>query len=182
MFSNTNKDINFLEAYSFKGKRNGVDARVFITILIVELALLAGTSGFMFGSKKLTEIENTTLTSQIQELSHVEKRMAEVKSEGILLKSKQGIKDAAININNVTYNTLTIFEEVLTSDMSIENMTIDMKSLNFIVKGAKEDNFAQLMHNMESSGLFSKVTISAISSKEEDGFRRASVNAEIVRK
>ncbi|MEF9952091.1 MAG: hypothetical protein RR840_08575 [Clostridium sp.] len=182
MFSNSGKDINFLEAYSLKGKKQGVDAKVFITILIVELALLAGISGFMFGSKKLTEIENTNLTSQIQELSQVEKRMAEVKREGTLLKTKKGIKDSAIKLNNITYNTLTIFEEVLTSDMSIENMTLDMKNLNFIVKGAKEDNFAQLMHNMESSGLFSKVTVSAISSKEEDGFRRASVSAEIVRK
>ncbi|MEG0371122.1 MAG: hypothetical protein RR645_02380 [Clostridium sp.] len=182
MFGNTGKDINFLEAYSLKEKSSSVDAKVFIVVLIVEIALLIGASAYMYGSQKFIEAANAEINTEIQSIATVEKKMTEVKREGSLLKAKQTIKEKTLKINNVTYDTLTIFEEVLTGDMSIENMTIDMKNVNFIVKGAKEENFAQLMHNMESSGIFSKVNISAISSKEEDGNRRASVNAEIVRK
>ncbi|KMT21288.1 PilN domain-containing protein [Clostridium cylindrosporum] len=182
MFRIIQKDINFLDAYSLREKKSAMDIKIFGLVILVEIFLLAGISGFMFGIKKVTEYKNIELINNIKSLEHIKKDINEVRYEGKLLKTKKLIKDEALEINEVTYNTLTIFEEVLSSDMAIENMTMDMKSINFIVRGAKEENFAQLINNMESSGLFSKVQITAISSKDEEGNRKASVNAEIIRK
>lgn len=182
MFGNTKKDINFLEAYSLKEKKPNISVKGFVIVLVAEIAILASISGFMYSIKKLTEYKNIELTNSIEPLEELEGKVNEIKYETKHLNAKKEIRNKIVNINDVTYKTLTIFEQVLTSDMSIDNMTIDMKSINFIVKGDKEENFSELMNNMESSGLFSKVEISSIGAKDEDGKRKASINAEIIRK
>lgn len=182
MFSNTRKDINFLEAYNLKEKSPKVSAKGFLVVIAAEIFLLGCIGVAMYSVVKVTEHKNTQLSISIEPLKGLENKINEIRYETKHLNAKKDIKNQVFNINETTYNTLTIFEEVLTSDMSIDDMKININQVSFVVKGDKEENFSQLMNNMESSGIFSKVEISSISEKDENGKREASINAEINRK
>lgn len=180
MFANTKKDINFFDAYSLKEKNTNITLKTFISVLIVEVFLVAGISGFLYGVKKLKQYENIEMTKKVESLLPVEKVIGEIKYEGNMLNTKKNIKDEITKINDVTYKTLTIFEKVLTSDMAINNMNIDSQKLTCTIEGEKEESFAQLLHNLEKSNIFESVEIKSISSKDIEGKRRASINAKLI--
>lgn len=180
MFSDTKRDINFLDAYYSRESKKRFNVRPYITIAVIEILVLFTASITLLGLQEITRADNAKIESEIQSLQNVEKTINEVRHEQEQVKIKNILKERAIKLNDINYNMLTIFEKVLTSDMSIESMNIENKKIKFIVKGDKEENFSQLVNNMESSGLFEEIQIKDVSAKDADGKRKASINAGIV--
>lgn len=182
MFSDTKKDINFLDAYFLRESKPSFNVKTSAIIVGIVILILSTVSGTIFGLQQITKAENAKIEKEIKSLEGVENAIKEVRHEQEQLIIKNELKSRAAKINDLNYNMLTIFEQVLTSDMSIDNMKMEVNKISFTVKGDKEENFAQLINNMESSGLFENIQIKDVSAKDTDGKRKASINADVVRK
>lgn len=182
MFSDTKKDINFLDAYFLKESKPSFSVKTSAVIMGIVILVLVTVSGTIFGLQQITKADNAKIEKEIKSLEGIENTIKEVRHEQQQLKIKNEIKSRSVKANDLDYNMLTIFEQVLTSDMSIDNMSIEYDKISFTVKGDKEENFAQLINNMESSGLFGNIQIKDVSAKDADGKRKASINADVVRK
>ena len=182
MFGSEKKDINFFYAYNLNTEKTEVSIKTFLIVILIEILLLSGTSLYIYSGQKMLEHKNVELNEKILKLSSVEKKVSTIKKEESLTKSKTKLKEKISSVNNSTQKAIIIFEKVLTADMSIDNINVDPEKISFTVQGNNEENFAQLIHNLETSADFENVHISSITSKEENGKRKASITAEIVRK
>lgn len=182
MFSDTKKDINFLDAYFLRDNKQSFNIKTSAVIVGIVILVLVTISGTIFGLQQITKADNAKIEKEIKTLEGIENTIKEVRHEQEQLKIKKELKSRAVKVSDLDYNMLTIFEQVLTSDMSIDNMSIEFNKISFTVKGDKEENFSQLINNMESSGLVENIQIKDVSAKDADGKRKASINADIVRK
>ena len=182
MFRSEKKDINFFYAYNLNTEKPEISVKTFLIVMLIEILLLSGTSLYMYAGQKMVEYKNIELNEKISKLNSIEEKVFTIKKEESLIKTKTKLKQNVNSINSSLEKAIIIFEKVLTSDMSIDNINVDTEKLTFTVQGDNEENFAQLIHNLETSGDFENVHISSITSKEENDKRKANITAEIVRK
>lgn len=174
------KDINLLYAYEIQTKKKTVLSKNIITAVIVELLIIGVISAYMnieiIGQRK--EIEKTK--SKIESYAAIQKEIDEFDRIKKLYEDKKFVFDSVADKNHGALEVLSVIEETLPSEMSVEGINIKDDSVSFIVKSSKEENIAQFINNFQSTGKFTNITVSGISGDKDT--KRTSINAELKRK
>lgn len=174
------KDINLLYAYEIQTKKKTVLSKNIITAVIVELLIIGVISAYMnieiIGQRK--EIEKTK--SKIESYAGIQKEIDEFDRIKKLYEDKKFVFDSVADKNHGALEVLSVIEETLPSEMSVEGINIKDDSVSFIVKSSKEENIAQFINNFQSTGKFTNITVSGISGDKDT--KRTSINAELKRK
>lgn len=174
------KDINLLYAYEIQTKKKTVLSKNIIVAVIVELLTIAVISAYMnieiIGQRK--EIEKTK--ASIESYAGIQKEIDEFDRIKKLYEDKKFVFDSVADKNHRAFEVLSVLEETLPSEMSVEGINIKDDLVSFIVKSSKEENIAQFINNFQSTEKFTNITVSGISGDKDT--KRASINAEFKRK
>lgn len=174
------KDINLLEAYNRQFKQKTEDNKKIYFLILAELSIFFLITIISLVKITYYKAQNAKLTQAINSLIPIENQVKEYTKVKMMYENKKTILDL-VSKDNETFNTvITNLEEIMPSEMAIENMTLSKDKVSFIIKSSREENIAQFVYNMQNSDVFKNIVFNGISNQGTE--KRTSITAEIVRK
>lgn len=177
---NKGKDINLLEAYNRQYKNKTEDNKKIYIFILAELSIFLVITITSLVKITYYKTQNAKLTQAINSLIPIENQVKEYTKVKMMYENKKTILDLVAK-DNETFNTvITNLEEIMPSEMAIENMTLSKDKVSFVIKSSREENIAQFVYNMQNSDVFKNIVFNGISNQGTE--KRTSITAEIVRK
>ena len=174
------RDYNFFESY--QKKRNlsiDVKSPVFLGIIVIVLILALSVASVLQNVILVARLASTTMElSNIQASEEYQKAIKLQDSISAMTGYDQNAESALQKINEgdvLGTKFLAKLAGVLPSTASIESVTLTRTTATLNINVPNQRAAAELVGNMEKSGLFLQTTLNSVSKNQEAGTLTASI-------
>lgn len=171
------KDIDLLEAYRLSERKEDPKNKKMLFIIFIEIVAMVLIMIFMKGSIYFRQRKIDRLKAEIDTYKTQIKEVDDFNMMKNLCAKKQETYDFISSENQNMIAFLETVENILPESVAIDSLEIGDESVSFLVSASNEESIAQLLSNMQSSGHFSDISISGITTSDNN--KKSSITAKV---